>query len=313
MREKEIDNVEGRSRERKESLNEEEEKMIEVVEEVERKENRERVEKVMTCLDVESEERLGVENEGNEESLIGSMKSEKEFMAETEKEHNSCKIDGKKESYDKKEERGDGERRIRLALIQLLAKQSRDQNLQRAEEYINKAVQHGTDMVVLPELFTTELHPPIIMDNREKIPGPTTDLMSSLAKKHGIHLVAGSIPEAIKGDRIYNTCNVFDPNGKIIAQHRKMHMFDVQLGPHLNISESELSDSGNKLTTFHTGCKLQLFLGAFSALKTGPAHWEVVQRARAIDNQVFIATCAPARDDTAHYASWGHSMVVDPW
>nr|XP_022310518.1 omega-amidase NIT2-like [Crassostrea virginica] len=230
--------------------------------------------------------------------------------------------------------------RIRIALLQLLAREKKVNIHQKAEEYITEAANNGAKLAILPELFTTECHPPVFTEKKEDIPqGETCQLMSHLAKKHSMHIIAGSIAEKIKGsEKMKNTSAVFNPKGELVGKYTKMHSFDVDLGERMSIHESEWFEHGNKPLTFNTdvckvgvgicidlrfpevsryyteqGCLLHVYLGAFSKERTGPAHWDVLLRARAIDNQVYVAACSPATDPTHHYVAWGHSAVVDPW
>lgn len=135
---------------------------------------------------------------------------------------------------------------------------------------------------------------------------------------------------------MYNTCTVYDTEGNLIAKHRKVHLFDIDVPGKITFQESKTLSPGNSLTQFETdygkigvgicydlrfpemamiaarqGCIAMIYPGAFN-LTTGPLHWELLQRARALDNQFFVATCSPARDMTANYHAWGHSTIVDP-
>jgi omega-amidase len=164
----------------------------------------------------------------------------------------------------------------------------------------------------------------------------------------------GSIPEK-DGDNFYNTSTVFDPKGTMIAKHRKIHLFDINIPGKIIFRESDVLSCGNSLTTFDIGkgglvaiaCSLFFFLpigscklglgicydmrfaelaqaysslgcqcliypGAFN-MTTGPKHWELLLRARAVDNQLYVAAVSPARDESSSYVAWGHSTVVNPW
>jgi omega-amidase len=137
--------------------------------------------------------------------------------------------------------------------------------------------------------------------------------------------------------KIYNTSAVFAPDGAMIAKHQKFHLFDVDVPGKITHQESKVMSPGAGLTMFDTafckvgvgicydmrfaemgqiygrkGCQLLIYPGAFS-MTTGPAHWELLVRARAVDNQCYAAAVAPARDLMAPYVSWGHSTVVSPW
>ncbi|KAJ8314362.1 hypothetical protein KUTeg_008923, partial [Tegillarca granosa] len=201
----------------------------------------------------------------------------------------------------------------RIALVQMFVSGTKYLDLKKVETMVGEAVRNGAKLVTLPlsiEYFTCLLDPAIILQSRESIPGPISECMSDLSKRHGIFLAAGSIPEKHYdgNNKIYNACCIFDPKGKMIAQHRKMHLFDIELGDNLNITESSFSFHGKNFTVFDTGAKLLLFAGAFSARKTGPAHWEVLQRARAIDNQTYVGAVSPATDEKQSYIPWGHRL-----
>ena len=139
------------------------------------------------------------------------------------------------------------------------------------------------------------------------------------------------------GDAIYNTCYVFDPQGTQQAKHRKVHLFDIDVAGGQRFFESDTLSPGQHYTLFDTpfgkvgvaicfdvrfaelfrilaleGARLIVVPAAFN-MTTGPAHWELLFRARALDNQCFLAGCAPARDETAGYVSYAHSLVCDPW
>jgi len=135
---------------------------------------------------------------------------------------------------------------------------------------------------------------------------------------------------------VYNTCTVYNPNGELVAMHRKIHLFDIDIPGKIKFKESETLTGGTRLNSFDTefariglgicydvrfpelamiaarrGCHVLIYPGAFN-LTTGPLHWELLQRSRAVDNQVFVSMCSPARDLDAGYHAWGHSMAVDP-
>lgn len=164
----------------------------------------------------------------------------------------------------------------------------------------------------------------------------TAARMSSLAAELGIYLVGGSISE-LEADNVYNTCLIFDREGKLIGKHRKAHMFDVDIKGGTSFRESDTLTAGSKATTFETeygimgaaicydirfpeffrkmeleGAKL-IFLPAAFTMKTGSAHWDLIMRARAMDNQCYLAAISPARVEGARYRAYGHSCVCGPW
>lgn len=167
---------------------------------------------------------------------------------------------------------------------------------------------------------------------------PSYHALSALAKEASAYLIGGSIPEYVPATRKYhNTSLVFAPTGELLATHRKVHLFDIDIPGKISFHESDVLTAGNKLTIFdipeygkvglaicydirfpelatiaaRKGAFLLVFPGAFN-MTTGALHWTLQARARAMDNQVYVALCSPARDMRADYNAWGHSMVVDP-
>lgn len=160
--------------------------------------------------------------------------------------------------------------------------------------------------------------------------------MSEISKELGIFLVAGSIPER-KDNKFFNTSTIWGPKGDLLATYRKMHLFDIDIPGEITFKESDSLTAGSQLTMFDVkgfkigvgicydirfeelaklyrkkGCNVLIYPGAFN-MKTGPLHWELLARSRANDNQCYTALVSPARDVSAGYVAWGHSMVVDPW
>ena len=225
---------------------------------------------------------------------------------------------------------------FRLALVQLAVTASKADNLSRATKLIKEAASKGAKVVALPECFNSPYGTSYFPEYAEKIPGPSTETLMKVAKENSIFLIGGSIPEE-DGGKLYNTCTVYNPEGNMVAKHRKVHLFNIDIPGKIRFQESETLSPGNTFTTFETpfgkfgvgicydirfaelgqiyakeGCNVLIYPGAFN-MTTGPAHWELLQRARALDNQVFVATVSPARDEKASYIAWGHSTVVSPW
>uniref|UniRef100_A0A8C7XKQ5 omega-amidase n=1 Tax=Oryzias sinensis TaxID=183150 RepID=A0A8C7XKQ5_9TELE len=225
---------------------------------------------------------------------------------------------------------------FRLAVVQLQVTSVKADNLSRARRLVQQAAGQGSKVVLLPECFNSPYGTSFFSDYAEKIPGESTQMLSEAAKESQVYLVGGSIPEE-DGGKLYNTCAVFGPGGEMILKHRKIHLFDINVPGKICFQESETLSPGNSLSTFDTpfckvgvgicydmrfaelaqvysreGCQLLVYPGAFN-MTTGPAHWELLQRGRAVDNQVYVATASPARDEAASYVAWGHSTVVNPW
>ncbi|XP_061680378.1 omega-amidase NIT2 isoform X2 [Syngnathoides biaculeatus] len=226
--------------------------------------------------------------------------------------------------------------KFRLAVIQLQVGTVKADNLSRARRLIDEAAGQGSKVVLLPECFNSPYGSGFFPAYAEKIPGESTQVLSRAAKDNKIYLVGGSIPEEDAG-KLYNSCAVFGPDGQQLVKHRKIHLFDIDIPGKIRFQESETLSPGNTLSVFETpfckvgvgicydlrfaelaqlysrkGCQLLLYPGAFN-MTTGPAHWELLQRGRALDNQVYVATASPARDESASYVAWGHSTVVNPW
>ena len=210
------------------------------------------------------------------------------------------------------------------------------QNLDTAAVYVKEAAAKGADIVCLPEMFACPYQNEAFVRYREPAGGTTWQALSGMAKENHVILVGGSFPEEEDG-LIYNTCFVFDKNGTQIARHRKMHLFDIDVKGGQRFKESDTFTAGSEVTVFDTefgrfgvqicfdirfpelGRLLSLkgakgvFIPAAFNMTTGPAHWELNFRARALDNQAFYFGCSPARDVTAGYVAYGHSIAVDPW
>ncbi|XP_056846554.1 omega-amidase, chloroplastic isoform X2 [Raphanus sativus] len=165
---------------------------------------------------------------------------------------------------------------------------------------------------------------------------PSTAMLSDVSKRLGITIVGGSIPEK-SGGRFYNTCCVFGSHGELLAKHRKIHLFDIDIPGKITYMESRTFTAGETPTVVDTdvgrigigicydirfqelammyaarGAHLLCYPGAFN-MTTGPLHWELLQRARATDNQLYVATCSTARDYGSCYVAWGHSTLVGPF
>eukprot|EP00051_Salpingoeca_urceolata_P021271 m.330866 g.330866 ORF g.330866 m.330866 type:complete len:250 (-) comp19768_c4_seq5:213-962(-) len=227
-------------------------------------------------------------------------------------------------------------RGFKLALAQLSVTSSVTENLAAAANAIRKAAQAGANIVALPECFNSPYGTNYFKDYAEEIPGPSTSALSEAAKENGVYVIGGSIPEK-SGQQLFNTSTVYNPEGTLVATHRKVHLFDIDVPGKIRFQESEVLTGGDSLTVVETewckigvgicydirfpelamlcaaqGCELLCYPGAFN-MTTGPAHWELLQRARALDNQLYVAAISPARDESASYQAWGHSTVVDPW
>ncbi|OAL62868.1 nitrilase [Trichophyton rubrum] len=219
-------------------------------------------------------------------------------------------------------------------------------NLAHARSKVLEAARAGASLVVLPECFNSPYGTQYFSKYAETLlpsppsqeQSPSFHALSSIAKEAKAYLVGGSIPEfAPESKKYYNTSLVFSPTGCLIASHRKTHLFDIDIPGKIRFKESEVLSAGNKVTIVdlpdygklglaicydirfpetamiaaRKGCFLLVYPGAFN-LTTGPLHWSLLGRARAMDNEVYVALCSPARDLDATYHAWGHSLVANP-
>lgn len=225
---------------------------------------------------------------------------------------------------------------MKIALIQMPVTADKQQNITTACEKIRAAAAQGIDLAILPEMFCCPYSNDCFRAYGEPTGGPAQTALSALAADLGIYLVGGSLPE-LDGDNVYNTSFVYDRQGKQIARHRKVHLFDIDVAGGQRFMESDTLSPGNQITTFETefgtmglcvcfdlrfeelarcmclrGAKA-IFVPAAFNMTTGPAHWELLFRQRAVDNQCFTVGVSPARDTTASYVAYGNSLAADPW
>ncbi|EDV92943.1 omega-amidase NIT2 [Drosophila grimshawi] len=228
---------------------------------------------------------------------------------------------------------------MRLVLLQLKGSSDKTANVLNAVSKIEAAVkEHQPRLITLPECFNSPYGTKYFREHAEQIPnGYTSQQLSKAALANQIYIVGGTIPELGENDAIYNTCTVWGPTGELIAKHRKMHLFDIDVKGGIRFKESDTLSAGNDFTVINVdghkigigicydirfeemarlyrndGCEMIIYPAAFN-MTTGPLHWELLQRARANDNQLFVVTTSPARDTSADYVAYGHSMIVDPW
>lgn len=227
--------------------------------------------------------------------------------------------------------------KIKIALCQMDVIDNKQENILKATSMINEAASLDSNFVVLPEMFNCPYSNDKFVEYAEEENNSfTIKSISKLAKKHEIYILAGSIPEK-KDSKIYNTSYLFDKNGDIILKHRKMHLFDVDVKGGIYFKESDTLTPGSEFSVCETdyasiglgicydvrfpqlaninvkkGAEILFYPGAFN-MTTGPAHWELLFRSRALDNQVFTVGVAPALNEDASYHSYGHSIVVNPW
>ena len=225
---------------------------------------------------------------------------------------------------------------MRVALIQMAVTADREGNLRTAAQKLRQAAEQGADMAVLPEMFCCPYENRCFRPYGEEAGGPAQEMLSRTAAETGMYVVGGSIPELADG-KVYNTSFIYGPDGAQLARHRKVHLFDIDVKGGQRFKESDTLSPGNAITTFETkfgtmglcicfdlrfeelarcmclrGAKV-IFVPAAFNMTTGPAHWELLFRQRAVDNQCFTVGVSPARDEAGSYVAYGNSLAVDPW
>ncbi|MBI2970338.1 MAG: carbon-nitrogen hydrolase family protein [Gammaproteobacteria bacterium] len=231
---------------------------------------------------------------------------------------------------------------LRAAVIQMVSSAEVAQNLGIAEELIAGAAADRARLVALPEFFAL-----ISPDERDKLAireafgaGPIQSFLSERARRHGIWLLGGTVPlESGEADRVYNSSLLFNDQGECVARYDKIHLFDVYVDTEgrESYNESATMKHGQDVTVAETpfgnlGMSVcydlrfpelyrrmlernVVMIGAPSAFteKTGRKHWELLLRARAVENLSFVIAPAQGGRHNEKRATWGHSMIVDPW
>jgi len=228
-------------------------------------------------------------------------------------------------------------RQFIAAAVQVCAGSDKAVNLDKAEAYIVEAAHRGARLVALPEVCLWR--GPRDEERRiaEPIPGPSTARLGSLARRLDLHVLAGSILEESGTPKVFNTSVLFDPSGEIIARYRKLHLFDVDIAGQVTIRESDTRAAGDAIVAVPTalgvigmtvcydlrfpelfrrltqaGAELIVVPSAFT-FPTGAAHWEVLLRARAIENQVYVIAPDQIGRSPSGVVDFGNSTIIDPW
>ena len=227
-------------------------------------------------------------------------------------------------------------RSVKAALVQMRVTEDKERNLRSAADAVRRAADAGAQVVCLPEMFVCPYERRAFLAAREARGGRIWSALAQMAAGSRVVLIGGSFPEAAEG-RLYNTCFVFDAAGRQIARHRKVHLFDIDIAGGQRFRESDTFSPGADLTVFDTPLGrfgvvicfdirfpelMQLmalygaeavFVPASFNMTTGPAHWQLLFRARALDAQIFLLGCSAARDARSRYVAYGHSLAISPW
>ncbi len=230
---------------------------------------------------------------------------------------------------------------MRAAAIQLNSTGDKARNVKTAERLVRAAAADGAELAVLPEKWNLLGDSATQLAGAEPLDGPTISAARAWARELGIHLIAGSIAERVEGqEKAFNASTLIGSDGELEARYRKIHMFDVDVGG-VAYRESDHEEPGDEVVTATLGGALEgVTLGltvcydlrfpelyrilavrgatvitvpsAFT-LDTGKDHWEVLLRARAIENQAFVIGANQIGEAPPHYRSYGRSAIVDPW
>lgn len=226
---------------------------------------------------------------------------------------------------------------MKVAAIQLNPQDNKEENISSALQYVREAANNGAEFIVLPEYvdFMGEDSKKVMLG--ETIPGPTSNAFASVAKEYNIYLLCGSILEKADDKRVYNSSMLINGNGEIIATYRKLHLYDAIFEGRYTIKESDTIKPGNDVVTAETdfgtiglticydirfpelfrslalrGSKV-IFVPAAFPLYTGAHHWEILLRARAIENQCYIVAAGQFGIAPPDHVEFGNSMIIDPW
>ena len=226
---------------------------------------------------------------------------------------------------------------MRVAAVQLNSTAEKARNLEVAERLVRGAAADGSELVCLPERWNLLADSAELLEGAEPLAGPSLDAARGWARELGIHLLAGSIAERVEGhERLFNTSVLIAPDGEDVAAYRKIHMFDVEVEgtvfresdhdePGEEIVVARLGDLELGMTVCYDlrfpelyrilavrGARVIAVPSAFT-VPTGRAHWEVLVRARAIENQAFVIAPDQIGKAPPKFDSYGHSAIVDPW
>jgi deaminated glutathione amidase len=228
--------------------------------------------------------------------------------------------------------------RIRVACVQMTSRRDKAANLEIAERLLGQAAAMGADVVVLPEKWNAIGDAEVLHAAAESLEqGESVDAMARWARQYGVTLVGGSITERREGrEKLSNTSLVFDPEGNLVAAYRKIHLFDVEVGG-VTYLESEAEEPGDEpvvadVEAWRIGLSVcydvrfpelyrilaldgaeLLTVPAHFTTPTGKDHWHVLLRARAIENQAYVAAAAQVGETLPGKPAYGRSLIADPW
>jgi predicted amidohydrolase len=227
---------------------------------------------------------------------------------------------------------------VLIAAVQMTSGADRSQNLEAAARLLRKAADRGAEFIGLPENFSWMGPEADRAAHAEGLDGPTFSWVAAMARELGVTVLGGSIlEEGAPGGRLFNTSALVGPDGARLGVYRKMHLFDVEVGDGQHYRESAAVAPGTDVVVadspagkvglsvcydlrfpelyrkhVEAGAVLLTVPAAFT-VATGKDHWEVLLRARAIENQAYVIAPAQQGRHPKDRLTWGHAMVIDPW
>ena len=224
---------------------------------------------------------------------------------------------------------------LRIHLVQMSSSPELDSNLIHCRQIIKKAVAEGNDLIIFPECALTWAKTEIT-HKLAKMRTAWIDLLAQESKNHSISIIWGGLAER-EGDKVFNSSFIFDCDGSLLAVYRKTHLFQIFASDSLSVDETKTYTHGNtgpviikikgwslgisicydlrfpEFLRSYAGCDLIVNTAAFTR-RTGRAHWEVLMRARAIENQCYlIGSCQTGVNKLSGISAYGHSMLIDAW
>jgi len=230
---------------------------------------------------------------------------------------------------------------LRVAAVQLNSQTRVEENLAKCHDMVSRAASRGAEMVILPENFAyqgSEAGRREIAEGIGEVEAPVQRALVEMARRNQVVVVGGGLPERSDDPaRPYNTCVAYSPQGELLASYRKIHLFDVELSDGTTLRESSASSAGSEPVVMQfagttvglsicydlrfpelyralvdRGAEVLMIPAAFT-LQTGKDHWHVLLRARAIESQSWVVAPNQWGRHGGARASYGHTMIVDPW
>jgi predicted amidohydrolase len=225
---------------------------------------------------------------------------------------------------------------FKVAAIQMVSTPEPAQNFAVAQRLVKEAAEQGAQLALLPEYW-----PIMGLEDTDKLAlaeqdgGEIQSRMAAMAKDNGIWLIGGTLPMAsIEAGKVLNATLVYNPQGEVVARYDKIHLFSFSKGEE-HFDEARTIRHGTEVATFDApfgkvglsvcydlrfpelyramgSCALMVAPSAFT-YTTGQAHWELLLRARAVENQCYVLAAAQGGKHVNGRRTWGHSMLIDPW